>query len=124
VPTDGRYPVVEVTPQLKRELTLSALLRHLEGMAAQTPVLIVVEDAHWIDPTSFDLLNRAVDSIAGLPVLLVLTFRPEFQSTWIGQPHVTMLPLSRLGRRDSAGPTWSSNRSSRTPTACRYSSRS
>jgi class 3 adenylate cyclase/DNA-binding SARP family transcriptional activator/predicted ATPase len=103
VPTDGRYPVVEVTPQLKRELTLSALLRHLEGMAAQTPVLIVVEDAHWIDPTSFDLLNRAVDSIAGLPVLLVLTFRPEFQSTWIGQPHVTMLPLSRLGRRDSAG---------------------
>jgi class 3 adenylate cyclase/predicted ATPase/DNA-binding SARP family transcriptional activator len=103
VPTDGRYPMVEVSPQLKREMTLSALLRHLEGMAAQTPVLIVVEDAHWIDPTSFDLLNRAVDSIARLPVLMVLTFRPEFQSTWIGQPHVTMLPLSRLGRRDSAG---------------------
>jgi len=103
VPTDGRYPVVQVSPQLKREMTLSALLHHLEGMAAQGPVLIVVEDVHWIDPTSLDLLNRAVDSIARLPVLMVLTFRPELQPGWIGQPHVTMLPLSRLGRRDSAG---------------------
>ena len=73
------------------------------GIAAQSPVLIVFEDAHWIDPTSLDLLDRTVARVANLPVLLVVTFRPEFQPTWVGQPHVTMLPLSRLGRRDSAG---------------------
>jgi predicted ATPase len=63
----------------------------------------VLEDAHWIDPTSLDLLDRIVARGSNLPVLLVITFRPEFQPTWVGQPHVTMLPLSRLGRRDSAG---------------------
>jgi class 3 adenylate cyclase/DNA-binding SARP family transcriptional activator len=103
VPTDGRYPVIAVSPQQKREMTLDALLHEVEGMAAQSPVVIVFEDAHWIDPTSLDLLDRAVDAIAKLPVLMVLTFRQEFQPTWIGQPHVTMLPLSRLGRHDSTG---------------------
>jgi class 3 adenylate cyclase/predicted ATPase len=102
VPLDERYPVVEVSPQQKREMALSALLHQLEGLAAQGPVLIVFEDAHWIDPTSLDLLDRTVAHIAKLPVLMVVTFRPEFQSTWVGQPHVTMLPLSRLGRGDSA----------------------
>ena len=61
------------------------------------------EDAHWIDPTSQDLLDRTVARVANLPVLLVVTVRPELQPTWVGEPHVTMLPLSRLGRRDSAG---------------------
>ncbi|QWG16540.1 AAA family ATPase [Bradyrhizobium sediminis] len=102
MPTDSRYPVVEGSPEQKREMTLSALLHQLEGMAAQSPVLILFEDAHWIDPTSLDLLDRAIDCIAKLPVLMVVTFRPEFQPAWIGQPHVTMLPLNRLGRRDSA----------------------
>ncbi|MEA2503885.1 MAG: hypothetical protein QOG36_928, partial [Actinomycetota bacterium] len=103
VPTDGRYRALAVSPQQKREMTLTALLDQLAGMAAQSPVLIVFEDVHWIDPTSQDLLDRAVARIANLPVLLVVTVRPELQPTWIGEPHVTMLPLSRLGRRDSAG---------------------
>src|SRR5262249_44537500 len=54
-------------------------------------------------PTSQDLFDRTVAGAASLPVLLVVTFRPEFEPTWVGQPHVTMLTLSRLGRRDSAG---------------------
>jgi tetratricopeptide (TPR) repeat protein len=66
-------------------------------------VLIVFEDAHWIDPTSQDLLDRTVARVADLPVLLVVTGRPELQPAWVGEPHVLMLPLSRLGRRDSAG---------------------
>ena len=102
VPTDGRYPALAVSPQQKREMTLTAILNQLDGMAARGPVLIVVEDGHWIDPTSQDLLDRLVARIADLPVLMVLTVRPELQPTWVGQPHVTMLPLSRLGRRDSA----------------------
>ena len=103
VPADGRYPALAVSPQQKREMTLTALLDQLDGVAAQGPVLIVFEDAHWIDPTSQDLLDRTVARVADLPVLLVVTVRPELQPTWVGQPHVTMLPLSRLGRRDSAG---------------------
>ena len=103
VPADGRYPALAVSPQQKREMTLTALLDQLDGVAAQSPVLIVFEDAHWIDPTSLDLLDRTVARVANLPVLLVVTVRPELQPTWVGEPHVTMLPLSRLGRRDSAG---------------------
>ena len=103
VPADGRYPALAVSPQQKREMTLTALLDQLDGVAAQSPVLIVFEDAHWIDPTSQDLLDRTVARVANLPVLLVVTVRPELQPTWVGEPHVTMLPLSRLGRRDSAG---------------------
>jgi class 3 adenylate cyclase/tetratricopeptide (TPR) repeat protein len=102
VPLSGRYPVVEVSPQQKREMTLTALLDQLDGIAARSPVLIIFEDAHWIDPTSLDLLDRTVARVADLPVLLVMTFRPELQPTWVGQPHVTMLSLSRLGRRDGA----------------------
>jgi DNA-binding SARP family transcriptional activator/class 3 adenylate cyclase len=103
VPADERYPALAVSPAQKREITLTAILDQLDGIAARSPVLIVFEDAHWIDPTSLDLLDRTVARVANLPVLLVVTGRPEFQPTWVGQPHVTMLTLSRLGRRDSAG---------------------
>src|SRR5262245_60183685 len=61
---------------------------------------MVFEDAHWIDPTSRELLDLAVEHIRSLPVLLIVTFRPEFQSPWTGQPQVTMLALNRLDRRD------------------------
>jgi class 3 adenylate cyclase/DNA-binding SARP family transcriptional activator len=103
VPTDGRYPALAVSPQQKRAMILTALLEQLDGVATHSPVLIVFEDLHWIDPTSLDLLDRTIARVANLPVLLVATFRPEFQPAWVGLPHVTMLPLSRVGRRDSAG---------------------
>jgi hypothetical protein len=61
---------------------------------------MVFEDAHWSDPTSRELLDLTVERVAGLRVLLIITFRPEFQPPWIGQPQVTMLALNRLGRRD------------------------
>ncbi|MFO1111332.1 MAG: BTAD domain-containing putative transcriptional regulator [Bradyrhizobium sp.] len=103
VPTEGSYPVPDVSPQRKREMILSALLRRVEAISASRPVLIVFEDVHWIDPTSLDLLDQLVDRVVKLQVLMIVTFRPEFQPAWVGQPHVSMLPLSRLGRRDSAG---------------------
>jgi predicted ATPase len=64
-------------------------------------VLLLFEDAHWIDPTSLELLQLIVDRVQHLPVLLLLTFRPEFSPPWIGQPHVTVLALGRLNRRDA-----------------------
>ncbi len=102
VPLHGRYPLVDTSPHQKREMTLAALLDQIEGATARSPVLIVVEDIHWIDPTSLDLLDRIIARAGDRPVLVIVTFRAELQPTWVGEPNVTMLPLSRLGRRDSA----------------------
>jgi predicted ATPase len=71
-------------------------------LASQQPVLMIFEDVHWIDPTSLEALNWTVDRMKALPVLLVVTFRPEFNAPWVGQPHVTTLTLNRLGERDTA----------------------
>ena len=79
---------------------MKALIRQLEGLARRQPVIMVFEDAHWIDPTSRELLDLTIECVCSLPVLLIVTFRPEFQPPWTGQPQVTMLALSRLDRRD------------------------
>src|SRR5205814_8986253 len=100
VPCSERCPLPNLTPQRKKERTLEALIRQLEGLAHQQPVVMVFEDAHWIDPTSRELLDLTVERVGSLPVLLIVTFRPEFQMPWTGRPQVTMLALNRLDRRD------------------------
>jgi predicted ATPase len=102
LPTSERHPLPNLSPQRKKERTLEALLRGLEGLARRQPVVAIVEDAHWIDPTSRELLDLAVPRVRNLPVLLIVTFRPEFQPPWTSQPHVTMLVLNRLDRRERA----------------------
>jgi DNA-binding winged helix-turn-helix (wHTH) protein len=99
-----RYPRIELTPQRRREKTFDLLLRRIESLAARQPILMVFEDLHWIDPTSLELLDRVIELIAGLPVLLVMTFRPEFATLpyWTGSPQVTTLVLSRLDRHQGA----------------------
>src|SRR6476646_1509637 len=91
---------LNLSPQRKREKLFEALLGLLEAEARHRPVLMVFEDAHWIDPTSRELLDLTVDRVRHLPVLLAITFRPEFQPPWSGRPHVTGLALNRLGERD------------------------
>jgi predicted ATPase len=71
-------------------------------MACQQPVLMIFEDAHWTDPTSLEAFGRIVDGIKALPVLLIVTFRPEFNAPWVGQSHVTSLTLNRLAEREAA----------------------
>ncbi len=93
---------LNLSPQRKRQRLFEALLHQLETLARGRPVLMVFEDAHWIDPSSRELLDLTFDRVSGLHVLLVVTFRPEFQHAWDGQPHVTMLALNRLGGRDGA----------------------
>jgi class 3 adenylate cyclase/predicted ATPase len=100
LPASERHPLPNLSPQRKKERTLEALLQQLESLARQQPVVMVFEDAHWIDPTSRELLDLTVERVRTLPVLLIVTFRPEFQLPWIGQPQVTMLALNRLDRRD------------------------
>ena len=102
IPGRDRHPAPALTPQLKRERTFAALLRQLEGLARERPVLMIFEDVHWIDPSSRELLDLLVERVARLPVLLLVTFRPEFRPPWIGRPHVTALSLSRLDRREEA----------------------
>ena len=97
---DGRYPVIELTPQQRRQRTLEALTRQIEALTRTSPVLMIFEDVHWIDPTSLEALDRAVDQIRTLRVLLIVTFRPEFNAPWIGRPYVTALTINRLGQRE------------------------
>jgi predicted ATPase len=100
LPGSLRHPLPNLSPQRKKERTLEALIRQLEGLARQQPVVMVFEDVHWIDPTSRELLDVTVERVHTLPVLLIVTFRPEFQPPWTGQPQVTMLALNRLDRRE------------------------
>jgi class 3 adenylate cyclase/tetratricopeptide (TPR) repeat protein/tRNA A37 threonylcarbamoyladenosine biosynthesis protein TsaE len=93
---DGRYPARALDPQQRRQRTLEALIAQIETLTRQNPVLMIFEDAHWTDPTSLEVLSRVVDRIRTLRALLIVTFRPEFEPPWIGQPHVTALTINRL----------------------------
>ena len=101
LPNDGRYPALDLIPEQRRQRTLDALAAQLPGLARQQPVLMVVEDAHWIDPTSLEVFGRTVEQIKTLPVLLIVTFRPEFTAPWAGRSHVMSLALNRLGERET-----------------------
>jgi hypothetical protein len=101
VPTLGRWPTLDLVPQRRRERLLQALLRRMRGLAARRPVLAVVEDAHWVDPTTRELLDLLVAEAPSMALLLVVTHRPEFDAAaWLGQPHVTPVQLNRLARAE------------------------
>ncbi len=102
LPTEGRLPSLQLTPQRKKEKTFEALLRQLEAFARQGPVQMLFEDVHWIDPSSRELLDLVVERVPRLPVLVLVTFRPEFQPPWSGQAQVTVLVLNRLDRGQGA----------------------
>jgi DNA-binding winged helix-turn-helix (wHTH) protein/class 3 adenylate cyclase/tetratricopeptide (TPR) repeat protein len=98
----GRYPPLSASPQRRKELILEHIVARLISLCGRQPVLMVLEDAHWIDPTTRDLFDVLIERIRTLPVLLIITYRPEFSPPWLGRSHVTTLTLSRLGRRDNA----------------------
>jgi len=100
LPNDGRYTALDLTPQQRRQKTFDALIVQIEALARSRPVLMFFEDAHWSDPTSLEVLARIISRIASLRVLLVATFRPEFEPPWAGRPHVTALRIGQLARRD------------------------
>jgi class 3 adenylate cyclase len=102
LPGGDRFPALDLSPPAKKQRTFLALLRQLEGVSRTRPVLLIFEDLHWIDPTSREFLDLLLPRIDRLPVLVLATFRPEFQAPWIGLPHVTAITLNRLGRHDGA----------------------
>jgi len=100
LPNDGRYLKVELPPQQRRQRTLEALTRQIVALAEQSPVLMIFEDVHWIDPTSLEALGRGIDRIKAVGVLLIITYRPEFEPPWAGRPYVTTLTINRFGERE------------------------
>ncbi len=100
LPNDGRYPALDLPPPQRRQRTLEALIALIEALTRSAPMLMIFEDAHWTDPTSLEVFGRAVDRIRTLRVLLIVTYRPEFEPPWIGRPHVTALTINRWAERD------------------------
>jgi class 3 adenylate cyclase/tetratricopeptide (TPR) repeat protein len=102
IPVGGRFASPVVSPQQRKGKTLSALLAHLCGLSARQPVLVLYEDVHWIDPSSMELLSLIAAHIAHLPVLLLITGRPEFRPPWPEEAHLSTMTLRRLDRTESA----------------------
>jgi class 3 adenylate cyclase len=100
IPSLDRYAPPQINEQVQKQRTMDALLDQLIGLSIQRPALAVFEDAHWFDPTSLELLGDAIRRVADLPVMIVVTYRPEFSPPWLELGHVALLKLSHLGRRD------------------------
>jgi class 3 adenylate cyclase/tetratricopeptide (TPR) repeat protein len=94
----SQHGLAAMSPLQRKSLLFSAFLAQFEGLAMRGPVLVVLEDAHWLDPTSRELFDQMVERFQRLPVLLVATFRPELSPPWTGFPHVTLLTLNRLAQ--------------------------
>jgi predicted ATPase/class 3 adenylate cyclase len=98
----SRYGALNMTPQQQRRRTLKALSDQIPGLSTRMPLLLVVEDVHWIDPTTLELVDLILNKIANARVLLVATARPTFQNPYGGHPIVTHLALNRFGRSQTA----------------------
>ena len=102
IPTGDRYPVLSLSPAERKQRTLEAMLGRLRDIAAQGPVCFVIEDVHWIDPTTLELLDHAADLVQRLRVLMILIFRSDYQIPWRTRGHVSSLSLHRLNRTECA----------------------
>jgi class 3 adenylate cyclase/tetratricopeptide (TPR) repeat protein len=100
IPFGERYAPLELSATQQRRRTLAALLDQFEGLARRQPILLSFEDAQWADATSLELLDLTVERLRQLPVLALLTFRPEFEPPWVGLPNVGTLTLGRLDPND------------------------
>ena len=98
IPADDRYPLPTLVPQRLKDRTLELLLAHLKKRAMRQPVLMVVEDMHWIDPTSLELLSLAIDQIKSARILMLATARPEFAPPWPSHRHTSSIGLTRLDK--------------------------
>ena len=102
IPCEERYGAITMTPQKFKDETLRTLVDLTEAAARKQPSLMLFEDLHWADPTSLEVLDLLIDRVRTIPLLIVLTHRPEFQSRWSQHGHVTSLNLSKLTRTQSA----------------------
>ncbi|MHC2736017.1 class 3 adenylate cyclase/ABC-type transport system involved in cytochrome c biogenesis ATPase subunit [Bradyrhizobium liaoningense] len=101
IPTGDHCPPLGLSAAQQRRQTFAALLDQLEGLARDQPLLIICEDLHWADATTLELFDLAVDRIRALPILVLMTSRPEFEPSWSGLANVGLLRLDRLDRQDT-----------------------
>jgi class 3 adenylate cyclase/tetratricopeptide (TPR) repeat protein len=102
IPCEQRYGALPMTPQKHKDETLRTLVGISEAAGRRQPGVMLFEDAHWADPTTLEVLDLLIDRVKAVPLLIVLTHRPEFQSRWSQQGHVGALNLSKLTRTQSA----------------------
>lgn len=101
IPVDDRFPAIEMDPRERKARTVEALTRQFEGLAREAPVLCVFEDAHWMDPSTIEVVDRLLQNLDATAALIVVTHRPEFNASWARQPYTTLVTLNRMGRADS-----------------------
>jgi predicted ATPase len=102
LPLSADYAPLTVSPEQQKQQTLHALLTVLLRIAAQQPVLFVMEDLHWVDPSTLELLTLLIDQGPTARLLALWTFRPDFSPPWTGRAHLTQVTLNRLPRRQAA----------------------
>src|SRR5258708_423414 len=101
-PAQSQEGISDLTPAQRRAATIAAFVDHIVRVARRQPVLFLLEDAHWIDPSTVELVAHLIEAIQSAPVLVVVTARPDFASPWTGRAHAGQLTLSRLGRAQCA----------------------
>lgn len=101
LPTDG-LPLLNLSPQRRKERTFDALIHQIERLSRDRPVLMLFEDMHWADPSTREILDDLIQHLGPLRVLLVVTFRPEFIAPWTGRPGISLVTLGRLDRAEAA----------------------
>jgi class 3 adenylate cyclase/predicted ATPase/energy-coupling factor transporter ATP-binding protein EcfA2 len=103
IDTTVRYPPIDLPPQLQKTKLFDAFSQRLLRVSKNQGLVFVVEDAHWIDPSTVELLSMHIEQAQEQPnVMIIVTYRPEFDAPWVGQPHATLLALNRLSRRECA----------------------
>src|SRR6185295_13950957 len=101
LPTNN-YPALHLSPQQHKERTIGAQVAQVMALAAHQPVIMVLEDAHWADPSTLEVFGALLESIESARVLLVITYRPEFTAPWLAQSRVTVLRLARMSKKEAA----------------------
>jgi class 3 adenylate cyclase/tetratricopeptide (TPR) repeat protein len=99
----SRYGALTLTPQQRRSRILAVLIEQFKGLASRKPLLWVIEDAHWIDPTTLELIELALDPMQSVSALVLVTSRPTFVASFASHPSVTQMALNRLGRAATQG---------------------
>jgi predicted ATPase len=102
LPLAADYAALTWSPEQQKQKTLQALLTILLRIAAQQPVLFIMEDLHWVDPTTLELLSLLVDQGPTSRILALFTFRPDFSPPWTGRSHLTQVTFNRLPPRQAA----------------------
>ncbi|MEH6361641.1 MAG: AAA family ATPase, partial [Amylibacter sp.] len=98
--SDNKYAPLDMSPQRIKRSTIATFVERISLLSRQKPLVMVIEDVHWIDPSSLEVLDALVEKVQSLPVLMVMTHRPEFSTQWGSYGHITTHSLNRLGRSD------------------------